>query len=874
MSMFNYDEAKVTTLIRRRLKARRLPASMIQKRVEAYTFVASKLLEHAAKAYSLMGEDTSRRDEFAAACASELERWADFVVEGQAEDAGKTSNDEHKCALPATLSRGRRPLLEEYFKLNAYPNTGDKQAMADQEGGTYRQIHIWFQNRRARAKAQGINLQPRSLPPSSSTTTIFDQAWQAAAVNAHGESDELDLPGLKSEQRDEYHESGLWDTDNSGGLAIHIPLSSSVDVHHRHDHIASTPSRSRRDPRPPVYMDDLTTSFDAMTVRDAKSKLAPDAPKGYAARDAITYICPKAPLPSFVSDELLPRAPPKIVTRLDITTRKLAGLPKGKPAVRRTRLPSVSPSSSRSSSKLSDRVPSLTFSDDSDDSSSPSPESLPAPELYSSPPPAFSYSPLPPSPPSISIATGLTTSDLSITRWREDPGAEGDDEDDFWDRGYRFNHDADFDTSLLAQAKTRFTMPASKSSRPARTTERTITPPMPAASPVPPHPPISSPAPSTFMETMSDADAEALLAELFGEGTANVDDGTIMLLGREEVALDDLDVDHANAGKLEIQSGSWSDIEWPPRAPLFSFGPVQTTLAAASPEEGKANEQQQAGNAAPTAAELSVESASSTQVTMGWDPQQIPSMNGSAFGKSFTPSAFDGIIASNWNLESQAEYTPNPSTLFGKPGLEVNVISTLSMPEASSSDAALPKASSVFTFDTSSTQTPFSFGSSPAVEGETTPKASAFGPSAVPSRTQAVSTSPPAAAPPSSETFGSALPQSPLSFTTLTAWSSTASAAMSGPTTTATTTRAISSKPESSSSTFAFGKSPSTNFSFGAPSSQATEAKPAPTPVAFGTSSVNNSFDFSATVSTARSSNASSSFTFGVGSQGAFNFAS
>ncbi|KIL71686.1 hypothetical protein M378DRAFT_56764, partial [Amanita muscaria Koide BX008] len=45
--------------------------------------------------------------------------------------------------------------LEQYFECNAYPSGSDKASLAKRTGMTQRQIDVWFQNHRTRAKRDG-----------------------------------------------------------------------------------------------------------------------------------------------------------------------------------------------------------------------------------------------------------------------------------------------------------------------------------------------------------------------------------------------------------------------------------------------------------------------------------------------------------------------------------------------------------------------------------------------------------------------------------------------------------------------------------------------------------------------------------------------
>nr|AEX07900.1 HD2 homeodomain mating-type protein [Volvariella volvacea] len=61
------------------------------------------------------------------------------------------------------------PLLENYFAKNAYPSSADRTVLAKKSGMTQRQIEVWFQNHRNRAKKEGRQLarlqSPNPKPP-------------------------------------------------------------------------------------------------------------------------------------------------------------------------------------------------------------------------------------------------------------------------------------------------------------------------------------------------------------------------------------------------------------------------------------------------------------------------------------------------------------------------------------------------------------------------------------------------------------------------------------------------------------------------------------------------------------------------------------
>ncbi|KDQ63285.1 hypothetical protein JAAARDRAFT_75729 [Jaapia argillacea MUCL 33604] len=72
----------------------------------------------------------------------------------------------------ATFNQEYLPMLEFAFKENPFPSHADKAAFAKKSGMTYRQIHVWFQNRRSRAKRDGVRL--RKVDINNTTKFNFD----------------------------------------------------------------------------------------------------------------------------------------------------------------------------------------------------------------------------------------------------------------------------------------------------------------------------------------------------------------------------------------------------------------------------------------------------------------------------------------------------------------------------------------------------------------------------------------------------------------------------------------------------------------------------------------------------------------------------
>ncbi|KAN0100306.1 hypothetical protein V8E55_000290 [Tylopilus felleus] len=64
----------------------------------------------------------------------------------------KEYNESVPPKIPKTFNQQYVPLLEHFFDENAFPTHADKVFLAKKSNMTYRQIHVWFQNRRNRTK--------------------------------------------------------------------------------------------------------------------------------------------------------------------------------------------------------------------------------------------------------------------------------------------------------------------------------------------------------------------------------------------------------------------------------------------------------------------------------------------------------------------------------------------------------------------------------------------------------------------------------------------------------------------------------------------------------------------------------------------------
>ncbi|KAF8221696.1 hypothetical protein L208DRAFT_1371771 [Tricholoma matsutake] len=76
-----------------------------------------------------------------------------------------TENAPSRIIKKSTFNHEYTPLLEKYFEYNAYPSAPDRAVLARKSMMTPRQIEVWFQNHRNRAKKEGRTLRRFSSDP-------------------------------------------------------------------------------------------------------------------------------------------------------------------------------------------------------------------------------------------------------------------------------------------------------------------------------------------------------------------------------------------------------------------------------------------------------------------------------------------------------------------------------------------------------------------------------------------------------------------------------------------------------------------------------------------------------------------------------------
>ncbi|KAK2461561.1 hypothetical protein APHAL10511_006024 [Amanita phalloides] len=118
-----------------------------------------------------------------------------------------------KAELATTLrTKGRptfkhqfTPLLEHYFELNPYPSTSDKAKLAKKCTMSTRQIEVWFQNHRNRARKEG---RPLRRAPASSVVYDFLESV-TPPLHADSNSSDYEDSGYGTQLSDEECRSQL-----------------------------------------------------------------------------------------------------------------------------------------------------------------------------------------------------------------------------------------------------------------------------------------------------------------------------------------------------------------------------------------------------------------------------------------------------------------------------------------------------------------------------------------------------------------------------------------------------------------------------------------------------------------------------------------
>ncbi|KAL5519305.1 hypothetical protein ACEPAH_988 [Sanghuangporus vaninii] len=81
-----------------------------------------------------------------------LLRWREKILDSVRKRFGQSYGPTNENSRPKSFDQKFVPFLEKCFGKNQRPSREDKKLLAQKTGMSYRQIHVWFQNRRSRTK--------------------------------------------------------------------------------------------------------------------------------------------------------------------------------------------------------------------------------------------------------------------------------------------------------------------------------------------------------------------------------------------------------------------------------------------------------------------------------------------------------------------------------------------------------------------------------------------------------------------------------------------------------------------------------------------------------------------------------------------------
>ncbi|KAL0951531.1 hypothetical protein HGRIS_008215 [Hohenbuehelia grisea] len=231
------------------------------------------------------------------------------------------------------------PFLEDFFEHNAYPSMADRQLMARKSLMTARQIEVWFQNHRRRARKEGKplrRLQPTDpLPPHLRLHSIENKMFDLLRTFRGKQDDDPSHfsseqePDIPAESDDDGFQifpntrsSILEDSDAPNPLNIPTPPPDSIlrcarasvnPFEQKRSWCFEAPrwqrcsTTSKSHVKAYSSVDEITVLFSRLNIRDASyTRQLISRHSGFAATCSITTVCPPAPHPALVRTNVPP----------------------------------------------------------------------------------------------------------------------------------------------------------------------------------------------------------------------------------------------------------------------------------------------------------------------------------------------------------------------------------------------------------------------------------------------------------------------------------------------------------------------------------------------------------------------------------------
>nr|WDY60859.1 HD MAT HD2 protein [Rhizopogon vinicolor] len=212
------------------------------------------------------------------------------------------------------------PLLEHFFAENPFPTHADKVFLAKKSAMTYRQIHVWFQNRRNRMKKEGRELKKKSA--AEGATLPLDTLYQRMEKFIVPEGKEVhtshssppDSTGNEEDEMPSVADSRHNPLESPAPLHAFpstYPPSCSYDPFPSRNGVTNfgAPKWLRRPMNTPVRhspldIDGFIDQFSRMNILDDSSSRLRGKGDSFSAVAAITVIPPPAPHPALIRGTL------------------------------------------------------------------------------------------------------------------------------------------------------------------------------------------------------------------------------------------------------------------------------------------------------------------------------------------------------------------------------------------------------------------------------------------------------------------------------------------------------------------------------------------------------------------------------------------